>query len=76
MTPKEFEKLGRAMFMVDNWKSGFKHKLGVGRKTVNRWWTGETPISDDREKQILKLLTAQYKKLGELIDYYVRKGSL
>lgn len=45
LTPDELEEVATYVFGPDRWKLPMARVLGVSRSTVNRWATGESPVT-------------------------------
>ena len=49
-----------------NWHAELAHDLGVARRTVQRWETGDAPIPPTLRRSLARLVAARQDELGKL----------
>lgn len=67
MTPKQLEKIGKAMHPDWNWKSELAKDIGVARMTVLRWSNRDYPIPEGKVREIISAMEKRRDNLSVLI---------
>ncbi len=65
MTADLFRRIGAALY-GRNWHAELAHTLGVVRRTVQRWETGDALIPPILSRTLARLVAARQDELGKL----------
>ncbi len=67
MTIEELEQAGRLLY-GDQWQSNLARDLGIDSRRIRQWLTGDRPISDWLEGDVIKLLTQNQEGISKYLD--------
>jgi hypothetical protein len=71
MSPDELVVCGRALY-GDRWQTSLAQELAIADRTMRRWVAGESPIPDDVENKLRRVLETRLNVIGRIIRYSVK----
>jgi len=66
MTPDRLAEIGRALY-GGRWQSDMADALGVDRRTVRRWMTGDYPVPPRAVADLRAMLETRATEIGRLL---------
>lgn len=67
MTTEQLQKAGRLLY-GDQWQSALARALDVDSRRIRQWMSGDRPISDWVEGEIMQILKDNHAAIGRAID--------
>lgn len=66
MTIEQLEQAGRLLY-GDQWQANLARDFDIDSRRIRQWLSGDRPISDWVQGDVIKLLKANQKEIGEYL---------